>query len=190
MTLQLCSSFFSHCQRILIKKAKWNFQPIQGMKWKLYHLYHFFLYIFLSGFYFVISFSESNHRVHLYLFVKHRGNSSLKVQNINLSKLLTSTIWWQMISSWHEPLFQNNLIIPKIIRGSALLEISDKLNFVGRLRSTDLGSLIGNTRCGNCRIFLTHRFYVKSILVILRHQKLPFWKGQLWILKFGNFWHF
>ena len=29
-----------------------------------------------------------------------------------------------MISSWHEPLFQNNLIIPKIIRGSALLEIS------------------------------------------------------------------
>ena len=94
-------------------------------------------YIFLSGFYFVISFSESNHRVHLYLFVKHRGNSSLKVQNINLSKLLTSTIWWQMISSWHEPLFQNNLIIPKIIRGSALLEISDKLNFERRLRSTD-----------------------------------------------------
>ena len=33
---------------------------------------------------------------------------------------------------------------------------------------TDLGSLIGNTQCGNFRIFLTLRFTVKSIVVILK----------------------
>ena len=32
----------------------------------------------------------------------------------------------------------------------------------------------GSTRCGNLRIFLSYRFYVKSILVILKPQKLPF----------------
>ena len=36
---------------------------------------------------------------------------------------------------------------------------------------TDLGSLIGNTQCGNFRIFLPIRFYVKSILVILKPYK-------------------
>ena len=40
--------------------------------------------------------------------------------------------------------------------------------------STDLGSLILNTQCGNFMIFLPLRFYVKSILVILKLQKLPF----------------
>ena len=37
---------------------------------------------------------------------------------------------------------------------------------------SDLGSLlIGNSQCGNLRIFLLMRFYVKSILVILKPQK-------------------
>ena len=39
---------------------------------------------------------------------------------------------------------------------------------------TDLGSPIGNTRCGNFGIFLPLGFYVRSILVILKPQKLPF----------------
>ena len=39
---------------------------------------------------------------------------------------------------------------------------------------TDLGSIIGNTQCGNFRFFLPHRFYVKSILVILKPTKLTF----------------
>ena len=39
--------------------------------------------------------------------------------------------------------------------------------------NTDLGSLIGNIQCGNVRIFLPLRFYVNSILVILKPQKLP-----------------
>ena len=54
------------------------------------------------------------------------------------------------------------------------------------MSSTDLGSIIGNTQCGNFRIFLLSRFYVKLILVILKPQKLlfrPF--EQLSIL---NFW--
>ena len=41
--------------------------------------------------------------------------------------------------------------------------------------NTDLGSLIGNIQCGNFRIFLPLRFYVNSILVILKPQKLPIW---------------
>ena len=41
-------------------------------------------------------------------------------------------------------------------------------------RGTDLGILIGKSQCGNFRIFLPLRFYVKSILVILKPQKLPF----------------
>ena len=55
------------------------------------------------------------------------------------------------------------------------------------LKSTDLGSLIGNTQCGNIRILLPlNRFYVKTIMVISKPQKLPFWPfEQLWIL---NFW--
>ena len=39
---------------------------------------------------------------------------------------------------------------------------------------TDLGSLIENIQCGNFMIFLPLRFYVKSILDILKPQKLPF----------------
>ena len=34
------------------------------------------------------------------------------------------------------------------------------------IKLTDLGSLIGNTQCGNLRIFLTLTFYMKLILVI------------------------
>ena len=37
-----------------------------------------------------------------------------------------------------------------------------------RASNTDLGSLIGNTQSGNFRNFLPLRFYVKSILVILK----------------------
>ena len=49
-----------------------------------------------------------------------------------------------------------------------------------------------NTQSVNFRIFLPLRFYVKSSLVILKAQKLPFWSfvEQLWILHFWNFWHF
>ena len=43
-----------------------------------------------------------------------------------------------------------------------------------RASNTDFGSLIGNTQCGNLRIFLPLIFYVKSILVILMLQKLHF----------------
>ena len=47
-----------------------------------------------------------------------------------------------------------------------------------------LRSLIGNTQCENFRIFLPLRFYVKSILAILKLQKLPCWTfEQLWILQ-------
>ena len=42
------------------------------------------------------------------------------------------------------------------------------------VRGTDLGKLIGNIQCGNFRIFLPLRFYVKSILVNLKPLKLPF----------------
>ena len=35
------------------------------------------------------------------------------------------------------------------------------------------------TQCVNFRIFLPLRFYVKSILVILKPQKLPFWPFQI-----------
>ena len=51
---------------------------------------------------------------------------------------------------------------------------SDKDRYSVHNLNTDLGSLIGNTQCGNCGIFLPLRFYVKSILVILKPQKLPF----------------
>ena len=40
--------------------------------------------------------------------------------------------------------------------------------------STDLGSLIVNTQSVNFRVFLPIIFYVKSILVMLEPQKLPF----------------
>ena len=40
---------------------------------------------------------------------------------------------------------------------------------------TDQGSLIGNTQHGNFRIFLPVIFYMRSILVIQKPQKLPFW---------------
>ena len=40
---------------------------------------------------------------------------------------------------------------------------------------TDMGSLIGNTKCGNFVLFLLFRFDVKSKLVSLKPQKLPFW---------------
>ena len=49
---------------------------------------------------------------------------------------------------------------------------------------TDLYSLIGNSQYGNFRIYLPLEFYVKSVLVILKPQKVPFlanWAG----LKFG-----
>ena len=46
-----------------------------------------------------------------------------------------------------------------------------------------------NILFGNFRIFLPLRFYVKSILVILKPQELPFWpfksSSDLW-----NFWEF
>ena len=39
---------------------------------------------------------------------------------------------------------------------------------------TDLGSLIGNTQCGNFRNFLPLRIYVKSISMVLEVQKVPY----------------
>ena len=56
---------------------------------------------------------------------------------------------------------------------------------------TDLGSLIGNSQCGTFRIFLPPRFYMKSIWVILKPQKLPFWPYEKhWILNFWKLWTF
>ena len=58
-------------------------------------------------------------------------------------------------------------------------------------RFTDLGSLIRNIHCENFRIFLPLRFYVKSILVLVKPKKLlfePF--EQLWILNLWNFFYF
>ena len=56
---------------------------------------------------------------------------------------------------------------------------------------TDLASLIGNAKCGTIRIFLPLRFYVKSILVLLKSQKLSFSPfDRLWISIFFFFWHF
>ena len=57
---------------------------------------------------------------------------------------------------------------------------TDEIEFCGwkvtldAVRSTDLGSLIGKTQCGNFRNFLPLRIYVKSILVILKLEQLPF----------------
>ena len=56
---------------------------------------------------------------------------------------------------------------------------------------TDPGSLIRNTQCGNFRIFLLLRFYVKSISVILKPLNCHF--DHLSCCEFcilGNFWHF
>ena len=49
---------------------------------------------------------------------------------------------------------------------------------------TDLGSLIGNTQCGTLVIFLPLRFFAKTILVILKPQKQPFYhlsSSEFWI---------
>ena len=48
-------------------------------------------------------------------------------------------------------------------------DLNQNIHF-SNLQFTDLGSLIGNTQCGNFRIFPLLRFYVKSILVILKPQ--------------------
>ena len=47
-------------------------------------------------------------------------------------------------------------------------------NFKWVLFTTDLGNLIGNTKCGNFRIFLSLRFYQKLILVILKPKNCHF----------------
>ena len=60
------------------------------------------------------------------------------------------------------------------------------------IHTTDLGSLIGNTQCGNFRIFLPLRFYVKLILVILKPQKtaiLTIW-ATLRFEFLGTCWYF
>ena len=57
---------------------------------------------------------------------------------------------------------------------------------------TELGSLIGNTQCGNFRTFLPPlRIYEKSILVILKPKYSHFdhlSSPESWI--FGSVWHF
>ena len=49
-----------------------------------------------------------------------------------------------------------------------------KLGDIGKQRSTDLDSLIGITQCENFRIFFPLRFYVKSILVVLKPKNCHF----------------
>ena len=47
-------------------------------------------------------------------------------------------------------------------------------NVKGLKSGTDLGSLIGNTQCGNFRVCLPLRLCMKLVLVILKPQKLLF----------------
>ena len=56
---------------------------------------------------------------------------------------------------------------------SALQEKTGEKDFFSTI--TDLGSLIGKTQCENVWIFLLPlRFYVKSLLVIMKPPKVPF----------------
>ena len=54
--------------------------------------------------------------------------------------------------------------------GLSVMFLEKKREF--KVRAT--GIFIGNTQCGNFRIFLPLKFYEKSILVILKPLKLPF----------------
>ena len=47
--------------------------------------------------------------------------------------------------------------------------------YVSSCLFTDLGNLIGDTQCGTFRFFQPLRFYVKSILVILKPPKTAIW---------------
>ena len=78
-----------------------------------------------------------------------------------------------MLAVDHEGVKPDILILGKALSGG-VLPVSAVLANDEVFNHTDLGSLIGNTQCGNFRIFMPLRFYVKSILVILKPQKLPF----------------
>ena len=78
-----------------------------------------------------------------------------------------------MLAVDHEGVKPDILILGKALSGG-VLPVSAVLANDEVFNHTDLGSLIGNIHCGNFSIFLPLRFYVKSILVILKPQKLPF----------------
>ena len=71
---------------------------------------------------------------------------------------------------------ETTLIPPEIMRYS--LGKSSEVNVETSLRVLaspgEPSSSIPGTQCGNFMIFLSFRFYVKSILVILEVQNLPF----------------
>ena len=60
--------------------------------------------------------------------------------------------------------------------------------------NTDLGSLIGNTQCGNFRIFLPLKSYVNSILDFWSHWSSKNWRFDQMTESefkiFGYFWNF
>ena len=60
--------------------------------------------------------------------------------------------------------------------------------------TTDLGSLIGNTQCGNFRIFLPLKSYVNSILDFWSHWSSKNWRFDQMTESefkiFGYFWNF
>ena len=66
----------------------------------------------------------------------------------------------------------NTILIETMVEKDVKIEAS--LTNIASYRSTDLGNLIGNTQCENFRFFLPFRSYVKSIMVTLKPQKLPF----------------
>ena len=70
--------------------------------------------------------------------------------------------------------------------GSAQLLAHSCVFVWNQMSRSNTYAVLLQSQCGNLRIFLPLWFYVKSILVILKPQKLPFWPfEQLWIL---NFW--
>ena len=68
-------------------------------------------------------------------------------------------------------LFSPRFLVFALLLNSAYVPKKLLLATTKRTISTDLGILIGNTQCGNLRIFLPLRFYVKLILVILKPPK-------------------
>ena len=95
-------------------------------------------------------------RVTLYEFLNSFIWFATLIKNISFNNFMTES-WknYSYCSMTHLLWFLLNICLPSTIL----------------ILYTDLGSLIGNTQCGNFRIFLPLRFYVKSTLVILNAQK-------------------
>ena len=112
-----------------------------------------------------------------------RGASDQKLKISMLMYLFPSSIlqilksFWVVVASPMKVMRFKNLFWKKIIASHNLFAISNKkltaefsisLLQLKSFQVTDLGSLIGTTQCEKFWIFLPLRFYVKSILVILK----------------------